>query len=77
MPKLTEILLAIEKNPMKKFNNYRSLYPYKQILPAALRNWVSGQGENKKSEKPIFPFQLFPNCFNSFDCKILLVVQEF
>ena len=58
MPKLTDILLAIEKNPMKRFNDYRSFYTYKQILPAALRNRVSGQGENKKSEKLIFPFQL-------------------
>jgi len=36
------------RDPMKKFTNYKYLYPYKQMLPAALNDSVSGKGEKRK-----------------------------
>jgi len=36
------------RDPMKKFTNYKSVYPYKQMLPAALNSEVSGKGGKRK-----------------------------
>ena len=50
MTRLSDMLLNRMGDPMKKFTNYRSRYPYKQVLPAALSDEVSGRKEKKKSK---------------------------
>jgi len=36
------------RDPMKKFTNYKNVYPYTQALPPALKDQVSGKGDRRK-----------------------------
>jgi len=46
--KFKTVIMRNYRDPMKKFNNYVGLYPYKQILPATLKDKVSGKGGTKQ-----------------------------
>lgn len=68
MPRLTEALHhRIHFDPMKKFTNYRSLYPYKQVLPAILGNGVSGRRDNKKTHACLQEMSLMLVCLKKHD----------